>query len=272
MVQPGPEQKANHIFYRDVLQMLRHAEIPFLISGGFALQHFTGILREVRDLDIFVLKQDIQPALQALTQAGYPTELTFSHWLGKVYNQPRTEYVDLIFSSGNGLCKVTKAWFERAVPSEVFDMPVFLCAPEEMIWQKAFIMERERYDGADIAHLILAQSATLDWQRLVGLFGRHWRVLLSHLILFEFIYPADRAKIPIWVREKLVALLEQELNQTSAGEQVCQGPFLSRSQFRVDTENWGYKDARLAIMSAEEVAQWTEAANQKEEKPKDSGC
>ena len=142
------------------LETLRHAEIPFLISGGFALQHFTGIVRETKDLDFFVLGKDIHRALEALAEAGYPTELTFSHWLGKAYDT-EAEYVDLIFSSGNGLCKVTQTWFERAVPSEVFDMPVLLCAPEEMIWQKAFIMERERYDGADIAHLLLTQSETL---------------------------------------------------------------------------------------------------------------
>jgi hypothetical protein len=99
------------------------------------------------------------------------------------------------------------------------------------------------------------------------LFGRHWRVLLSHVILFEFIYPTERAKIPRWVKQSLVALLEKEFDEFSDQEQVCQGPFLSRSQFRVDTENWGYKDARLNIMSPEEVAQWTEAAGEKEEKP-----
>jgi hypothetical protein len=267
IVQTAPEQKPDHIFYRDVLDILRQAEIPFLISGGFALQQFTGILREVRDLDIFVLEKHIHAALDALAQSGYPTELTFSHWLGKVYNHGRTEYVDLIFSSGNGLCKVTESWFERAIPSEVFDMPVFLCAPEEMIWQKAFIMERERYDGADVAHLIRTQSDALKWERLIGLFGEHWRVLLSHVILFEFIYPTERAKIPRWVKQRLVALLQSEFDEPFTDEQVCQGPLLSRSQFRVDTEHWGYKDARLNMMSAEEVAQWTEAAEEKEEKP-----
>ncbi len=100
-MQTPPEQKSNHIFYRDVLDVLRQAEIPFLISGGFALQQFTGILREVRDLDIFVLEKHINAALEALAHSGYPTELTFSHWLGKAYNHGRTEYVDLIFSSVN---------------------------------------------------------------------------------------------------------------------------------------------------------------------------
>jgi hypothetical protein len=61
--------------------------------------------------------------------------------------------------------------------------------------------------------------------------------------------------------------LQREFDEPLTEEQVCQGPLLSRSQFRVDTEDWGYKDARLNIMSAEEVAHWTEAAKEKEEKP-----
>lgn len=66
--QTAPEQKDSHRFYRDVLETLRHAEVPFLISGGFALQHLTGILREVRDLDVFVLEKHIHAALQALAR------------------------------------------------------------------------------------------------------------------------------------------------------------------------------------------------------------
>ena len=34
---------------------------------------------------------------------------------------------------------------------------------EETLWSKAFVMERERYDGADVAHLILAHGERLDW-------------------------------------------------------------------------------------------------------------
>jgi hypothetical protein len=266
-MQTSLDRNQSYRFYRNVLETLRQGKIPFLISGGFALEHFTGISRDIKDLDIFVLETDIEPALQALAECGYPTELTFSHWLGKVHDHNRTDYVDLIFSSGNGLCKVDPTWFERAVPSEVFDMIAYLCPPEEMIWQKAFIMERERYDGADVAHLIRAQGHALDWQRLVDLFGPHWRVLLSHLILFGFIYPAEHAKIPLWVTQRLLASLDKELAEPSIREQICQGPFLSRLQFRVDTETWGYNDARLATMSPEEVAQWTAAANEKEDKP-----
>src|SRR4030095_12962312 len=105
-------------------------------------------------------------------------------------------YVDLIFSSGNGVAEVDDDWFRHAVEGEVLGLRVQLTPPEESIWSKAYVMERERYDGADVAHLLHTQADRLDWQRLVRRFGPHWRVLLSHLIVFGFIYPADRARIP----------------------------------------------------------------------------
>ena len=62
-------------------------------------------------------------------------------------------------------------------------------------------MERERYDGADVAHLLRAHGDRLDWPRLLRRFGPHWRVLLSHLVLFGFIYPGERALVPAWVMD-----------------------------------------------------------------------
>jgi hypothetical protein len=42
-----------------------------------------------------------------------------------------------------------------------------------MIWSKAFIMERERFDGADVMHLIHENANRLDWNRLLERFGQH---------------------------------------------------------------------------------------------------
>src|SRR5262249_60281803 len=43
-------------------------------------------------------------------------------------------------------------------------------------------------------------------------------------------------------------------------ERLCRGPLLSRAQYLVDVEQWGYQDARLrprGAMSAEQVGRWT---------------
>jgi len=131
---------------------------------------------------------------------------------------------------------------------------------EEMIWTKAFIMERERYDGADVAHLLRHCAGLVNWERLVGRFGSHWRVLLSHLVLFGFIYPGERSLVPSSLLKDLMNRLQAELDVPTRDSKVCQGTLLSRAQYLVDVEEWGYEDARLTprgTMTEEQIAEWT---------------
>jgi hypothetical protein len=230
-------------FYRHAHQVLCEAGIPFLVGGAYALNRYTGIERRTKDLDYFVRKQDLERALEAFNHAGFRTEIAAPHWLAKAW---RTEhFVDIIFASGNGVCAIDDEWFEHAVEDELLGLPVKLCPPEEIIWQKAYVQERDRYDGADIAHLIRALSPDLDWTRLLRRFGEHWRVLLSHLVLFGFIYPGERDKIPDWLMGELLHRLQQELAQPPSHTDLCRGTLLSRQQYLVDIEQWGYRDARL---------------------------
>ena len=138
-------------------------------------------------------------------------------------------------------------------------MPVRLIPAEEMIWSKAFVMERERFDGADVAHILRACAETLDWPRLLQRFDGHWRVLLQHLVMFGFIYPSERARIPAAVLRELMSRLERELTRSSP-DRVCQGTLISRAQYLVDVERWDYADPRLAPrgnMTHDECVRWT---------------
>jgi hypothetical protein len=118
-------------------------------------------------------------------------------------------------------------------------------------------------------HLLLKCSEQLDWTRLVIRFDSHWQVLLSHLILFGYIYPSERERIPHSVLQELLARLDHEWTGPSAAKQSCQGPLLSRTQYRFDIEKMGYSDARLAgnsKMSPDETVNWTAAADAEEQK------
>ena len=181
--------------------------------------------------------------LDVLERAGFKTEIAFTHWLAKAHHGDK--FIDVIFSSGNGVAEVDDEWFAHAVDEEVLGAPVKLCPAEEMIWSKAMIMERERYDGADVAHLFRHCSGLLNWERLVRRFGANWRVLLSHLVLFGFIYPGERALIPSAVMKDLVNRLLAELDVPTRDSKVCQGTLLSRAQYLVDVDDWGYEDARV---------------------------
>jgi hypothetical protein len=132
-----------------------------------------------------------------------------------------------------------------------------------LIWQKAYIMERERFDGADIIHLLRARGSVLDWDRLFRRFESHWQLLLAHLVLFHFVYPAERDRIPAAIVERLLELWRNDIKHSTSAEKVCQGTLLSRTQYLNDTESWGYQDARilpLGPMTAEQITQWTAAS------------
>jgi len=247
-------------FYYRALTALGASQVPFLLGGAYALERYTGIGRDTKDLDLFVRPKDCRRALKALSAAGCRTELAFSHWLGKA--SCGEYFADIIFSSGNGVARVDDEWFEHAVDDKMLGVPVKLCPAEETIWSKAFVMERERYDGADIAHLFLARADRIDWPRLLRRFGAHWRVLLSHLVLFGFVYPSDRWLIPEWVLRGLLEKVSAETSAPAPVERVCQGTLLSREQYLIDIEQWDFKDSRLSPgggMTAAETERWTAA-------------
>jgi len=252
-------------FYRAAMAALDEAGVPFLVGGAYAFARYTGIVRHTKDFDVFVRPGDFEGALEAFARKGWQTEKTFSHWLGKGYQGD--DFVDVIFSSGNGVARVDELWFEHAEDEEVLGRPVRLVPAEEMIWSKSFIMERERFDGADVAHVLHSRSAELDWNRLLRRFDKDggWRVLLAHLTLFGYIYPGEAHRIPNRVMEGLAERLLRETRNPASDRKsrLCRGPILSRSQYLIDTVLWGYEDARIepdGNMSAEQVEAWTAAA------------
>ena len=247
-------------FYRDVLTSLERANVPVLVGGAFAFSHFTGIQRPTKDFDLFLRREHIDRALATLAEAGFHTELTFPHWLAKARSDEFL--VDLIFGSGNGVAPVDDAWFGNAVQAEAVGIPVWICPAEELLWSKAFVMERERYDGADVMHILHTRGQRLDWTRIVDRFGDYWRVLLFNLVLFGFVYPGAESPAPRWVMDTLLARLDKEIDSPPRDEGTCRGTLISREQYLVDITEWGYSDARMqprGPMSATEIAHWTEA-------------
>lgn len=256
---PGSLDLDGSLFYQRALAVLNTSEVPYLLGGAYALQVITGIRHRSKDLDLFVRPADSERLLEVLGSAGYRTEIAYSHWLAKVHWGK--QFIDVVFNSGNGMVPVDDEWFVHSIPATVLDVPVRLCPVEETIWQKAFVMERERYDGADVLHLLHARAESLDWDRLLRRFGDHWRVLLSYLVLFGFVYPSERARIPAWVLDRLSRRLRSE-SKLGAEERVCRGGLLSRAQYRVDLEDWHYIDARLAPiggMTEAQIAEWDQA-------------
>jgi predicted nucleotidyltransferase len=226
-------------FYREVLQLLNESKIPFMLGGGFALRHYTGIYRDIKDLDLFCKGGDYTRILMFFAEHGFQTELTDVRWLAKIVKGDH--FVDLIFNTVNNICTVDDVWFEHSVESELFGMPVRLIPVEEMIWCKIYVQNRERYDGSDVNHAILKQGRTLDWKRLWGRIEQHWHLLFAQILSFQFVYPTERDIIPSWLYDQLLELAKGQYNLPTPVEKVCLGPIIDQTQYGVDVKEWGYK-------------------------------
>ena len=229
--------------HRLALRVLQEEGLEPMVGGAYALKTHTGIWRDTKDLDLFLRKDRIERALDKLEEAGFRTEFTDPLWIAKAYAGPY--FVDLIFSSGNGIAVVDDQWRRRALTRSVLDTDALVVPAEEMIWSKAFIQERERFDGADIHHLLRCRGRELDWEHLLKRFGeRHWEILFVHLVTFRFAFPSDKEQVPGWVMHELIGRLQDREERAPPEDRICRGTLLSRQQYLHETNVEGYLDAR----------------------------
>jgi hypothetical protein len=227
-------------FYADSLRILKDSQVPFLVAGTFAVNCYTGINRATKDLDIFCKAGDFPRILLHFKQQGFDTAIEDERWLAKV--RVGDAFFDVIFSSPSAVITVSDYWFKESHPAEIYGVPVQLTPPTEMIWSKALLQNRHRYDGADIAHIILRQSERIDWKRLLTHMEQYWEVLLIHLLNFRFIYPSERDTIPRWLVDELLLRAKEQADLPVPKTKVCRGRLFSPDDYRVDVAEWGFAD------------------------------
>lgn len=235
---PGPALVAEQrqLFQR-VLRALSRGGVSFAVAGAFAFQHYTGIWRFTKDLDLFLTAEKIDVALTLCRTAGLVTEVTDPVWLAKAW--AGDYYVDLISGMSNGIFWVTPEWIDRARTGEVLGSArIRLLAPEEMILSKIFVTRRERFDGSDICHLIYRCGATLDWDRLLANVGEHWEMLLWHLQLYRYIYPAAAGRVPAALWRDLC----QRLSRPAPPRAAFRGSLIDPLMFAPDVTQWGLEN------------------------------
>ena len=225
--------------FREVLQLLSEQGVPFVVSGAFALQTHTGIYRDTKDLDLFLSTEDAQRAIQVLQDDGFQCEVSDPVWLAKAH---RGEFfVDLITGMSNGVVKVDRSWIDRATPSELFGVPVRVLGPEELILSKLFVTRRERFDGADIVHVIYGTHGQLDWDWLLQSVAEHWEVLYWMLLLFHYAYPAKVDYVPSRIWDDLMNRFQTAIRNPDRNAPF-RGSLIDPLMFAIDVDEWGMPD------------------------------
>lgn len=225
--------------YQGVLRGLLQANVPFAVSGGFAFHHHTSIWRTTKDLDLVLPPDAVSGALAVLVREGFETYVQDPVWLAKAR---RGDYfVDLITGVGNATLSVEQSWIDRATEDEVLEIHCKVLRAEEMIASKLFVTRRERFDGADIAHLFRACSASLDWDRLRDLTMPHWQMLYWSLVLFAYIYPGRIKTVPAKVWSDLTERFSRSVTTPNSREDF-RGTLIDPKMFAIDVDEWGERD------------------------------
>lgn len=239
MVNENSKDKESTRFYKEALELLTETGVLFMLGGAFALFHYTGLYRDTKDLDIFLKASDYPRVLQFFSEKGFTVELHDARWIAKVFKGDY--FIDLIFDSVNNICTVDDTWLAHAPENEAWGVKVKLLPAEELIWCKSYVCNRERFDGADINHVLLRYGKKLNWERLLCRLDRHWHLLLSHLIFFQFVYPSEyRDIIPRWLFDELISRANQQYNLPAPLQRVCRGPMIDNTQYSVDVKEWDY--------------------------------
>jgi predicted nucleotidyltransferase len=232
-----PEKQES--LFREVLTTLEEKKVPYAVSGAFALRQHTGISRFTKDLDLFLSPREVATALAELREKGFTCEMVDPVWLAKAH---RDEFfVDLITGMSNALITVDQSWIDRAQPAMIMGVKTRVLAPEELLASKLFVVRRERFDGADIAHIIYGTAGELDWERVYELVGGNWEMLLWALILFRYVYPAHTNYVPERVWQDLLSRFTEAVKNPDP-QAAFRGSLVDDNMFAIDVREWGLAD------------------------------
>ena len=84
---------------------------------------------------------------------------------------------------------------------------------------------------------------------LVTRVGEHWPLLLSQVLMFNYVYPGYRDRVPEPIRD---GLLERAMHDDEAVHDpaMFRGTLVSRFSFAIDVNEWGLRDLRTEAVAA----------------------
>jgi hypothetical protein len=193
--------------YKSAIHVLRKEGIDFLVGGGFARAAFTGHWRDTKDIDFYVRPEDRARAERALTKAGfadYFQKLPYDRaWIYRSYK--RNVIVDIIWAMANQRAQVDEAWFQHAPQITIRGERVSLVPPEELLWCKLYVIQRDRCDWTDIFNLVHEHGPQMDWPRLIRRVEEDVSMLRAMLTVYGWLCPTEVKRLPASLLRRLSA-------------------------------------------------------------------
>ncbi len=187
--------------YRQVIAGARRRGIRFALGGGFAVSVYTGQWRASKDLDVYVLPRDREAMIGITARVGltdYHERVPYDRtW---IYRSAKEDIiVDIMWSMANHRAPVDEAWLLRGAAVNVNGEHLRVLPVEEMIWDKLYVMQRDRCDWPDTLNLLYAAGPTLDWRYLLSRVDGDAPLLRALLSVFSWVSPGRACALPRWI-------------------------------------------------------------------------
>ena len=191
--------------YRQVIMAAREHGIHFALGGGLAVSVYTGHWRPSKDLDIYILPPD-RDAMIAITQrlglVDYFDSKSYDRsWIYRSHKDDAI--VDIMWAMANHRAPVDETWLTCGARVNVNGEHLRVLPVEEMIWDKLYVLQRDRCDWPEALKLIYAAGPTLDWAHLFACVGDDLPLLAGVLSVFRWLCPGRAKTFPDWVWERL---------------------------------------------------------------------
>lgn len=191
----SPQQWA---IYSKAIQAVRSTSVPFMLGGGFALASFTGRWRDTKDIDFYIQPGHRDQVVAALLAAGFKDYFDERPYDRKwIYRSVQSGViVDIIWSMANQRARVDPLWFERAAQVELCGQRLLMVPPEELMWCKLYILQRDHCDWTDVFNLLYAVGPSLDWRHLIWRLDEDVPLLKGLLNVYGWLCPKYVLKLP----------------------------------------------------------------------------
>jgi hypothetical protein len=191
--------------YSCVLEQVIREKVPFVLGGGLSIGVYTDKPRYTKDLDLYILPEHRDRVVDVTTHCGmrdyYDTKPYHRNWIYRAHTDD--VIVDSIWAMANGRAEVDRKWLERGPVIQMFDREFRVIPPEELIWSKLYVMQRDRCDWPDILNLICATGPSLDWNHLIHRVGEDLPLVKALMSIFAWISPDRASELPVWIWRKL---------------------------------------------------------------------
>lgn len=178
--------------------------IPFALGGAFALATYTGFWRNTKDIDLYVLPEHRDAMIEVLNRRGFSDlfeSKPYDRWW--IYRGTRGDaIVDVIWAMANHRQQIDDLWM--AGPEvDLRGRQLRSLPAEAMLWDKLYIMQRERCDWPDVMNLLYSVGAHIDWEYLLCRIGDDVPLMAGALSVFRWLSPDRAAALPPWLWERL---------------------------------------------------------------------